>query len=143
MQNNISVSNFKDLQISAFGTCNNRLNATNCLRPGNRLCSSNGLFRLAFGLKKGDLAVFENTNITIATPIWQTETENMNSVKACLHSNGLFEIRNRKRVVWSSRSGSIIKDSKFTYALMEDDGNFTIYVRNVKRWSSGEDMQFN
>lgn len=80
--------------------------------------------------------IFSQKNSATSNVVWETGTSKTGAAKTCLDQNGNFYIKKLDGVkVFKIPSST--PNATDAFALIEDDGNFVIYVGNEKKWSSG------
>ncbi|NJL60678.1 MAG: hypothetical protein HC903_01155 [Methylacidiphilales bacterium] len=108
-----------------------RLFADEFLNPGDKLISSNGIFRLEYQ-KDGNLVVYKYDSL-----LWASGTNGKPIGQTRFQNDGNLVIYDRNDYpIWSiNKYGTEYKEGKL---IMQDDGNLVAYDRNgTSYWSSG------
>ena len=108
-----------------------KLSADNFLNPGDKLISSNGMFRLEYQ-KDGNLVVYKYDS-----PLWASGTNGKPIGQTRFQNDGNLVIYDRNDYpIWSiGKYGSEYEGSKL---IMQDDGNLVAYDKNgAAYWASG------
>lgn len=108
-----------------------RLSAGESLNPGEKLISSNGIFRLEYQ-KDGNLVVYRYESL-----LWASGTDGKPIGQTRLQDDGNLVIYDRNdHPIWSiNKYGTEFQGSKL---IMQDDGNLVTYDKNGSSyWASG------